>query len=1186
MFMKPSYLPIKRSIQLAIFWLCLAMVPLLTNAQNKDSKGTDFWIAFPQNYQGTPVLSLFISGDENTTGTVSVPGIGFTQNFSVTSGNITTVVVPAGAQTSSNNAISNRGIRITAAKEVTVYALNRIQFTTDAFLALPIDILGTEYLISTFKNVGVVNGTQLTIVGTQDNTRVDITLANAGDGRPAGVPYQIVLNAGQVYQIKNSGSSTADLTGSVVFSDKPVAVFGSHECANIPDNNTFACDHIVEQLPPVSTWGQNFITVPLRTRTRGDTFRFLAAENGTQIRVNGVLAATINRGQFYQTLLTSASQITSSKPILVSQFSNGSSFDNVVSDPFMMLIPPYEQYLGNYTVSTPASGFSRNFINLVASNSSIGSIQLDNVIIPASSFTPVGSSGFSTAQLTVSLGVHRLTGGNLPFGVFVYGFDEFDSYGYPGGQSLSEVAIVRSILLTPETGTSAIGVNNCFKAVIKDQFNNAVPGVRVDFNIKGVNSASAGFAVTQSNGEATFCYVGAAVGRDSILASVGALADTSVFDWSAQACAVAANAQVLQQPTNGQSNGRIQVNATGGTGPYQYQLGTFSNGTGLFENLPAGSYAFTVTDNKLCTANGTIQLNSLPGGGGRPVACPADTVIIADPNTCTAAVSWNVPNVFFPDSIAINSDPYGNRHLILKGVYNGHGYYLSNGYYIWPDADQAAFQTKGHLVTITNQGESDFIFDKFPTTAYGPWIGVVWNNQNGAFQWSNGEPFVYTNWAAGEPNNQGGTEQFRFETFGHLWGYDPMNRWNDLGYFNYLPFIAEYDQPVIKYTQVSGPKPGDVVNPGIYEVCYEVLNTITNQTQRCCFTVTVKCSPAITCQGDSTIQADPITCKTKLMWKVPTKTFPAEVSVPAGFGGMGKMILGAVANNHGYYISTDKYPWMDAKAAANSVLAHLVTVTSPEENQVIYNYFRQSNNYGPWIGLRNTGTLGSFVWDNGEAFTYSNWAPNEPNNDGGTPSNIVEAFGHIMGYDEMNRWNDLTGLVYLPFIAEYDSPIYSYIQIEGPAMGTEVGVGSYRICYERTNRITGAKDTCCFTLTVVCNNSDKLLTENKDLNQTPLSESASRRVPNASEIATRALALKAVASPNPTRHQFSIRVESPNLKDKVTIQVVDLVGRRIEVKEQINPNTIVYLGDNYLPGVYITLIKQGEQTVMLKLVKQ
>jgi hypothetical protein len=1183
--MKSIFYQLSKAVRMMALLLCMGFFASVGFAQNKDTKGTDFWIAFPENFSSSPVLSLFISGDENTTGTVSVPGISFTQNFSVTSGNITTVVIPASAQTSANNSIANRGIRITAAKEVTVYALNRIQFTTDAFLALPLDILGTEYIISTYRNVGIVNGTQLTVVGTQDNTVVNITLSSAGDGRPAGVPFQVNLNAGQVYQIRNTSSSSADLTGSIIFSDKPVAVFGSHQCANIPDNATIACDHIVEQLPPVSTWGQNFITVPLKTRTRGDTFRFLASENGTQVRVNGSLVATINRGQFHQMILTASSQVTASKPILVSQYSNGSSFDNVTSDPFMMLIPPYEQYLGNYTVSTPASGFASNFINLVASNSSIGSIQLDGNIVPNSAFTPVGSSGFSTAQLSVPLGVHRLTGGSLPFGVFVYGFDQFDSYGYPGGQSLSEVAIVRTISTTPELGTAAVGVNQCFTALVRDQFNNPVPGVRVDFNIKGVHAGSSGFAVTQANGQAQFCYTGSVVGRDSIFSSVGTLADTSVFDWTALTCNVSGSAQVLQQPSNGNSNGRVQLNASGGTGPYTYQLGGQSNSTGLFENLGAGSYNFTVTDSKSCSANGAVQLTN--SNTVTTVNCPADTVFMADPNTCKAMINWNVPNVFFPDSIAIQPDPYGNGHLLLKGVYNGHGYYQSNGYYIWPDADKAAYNAKGHLVTITSQGESDFILNKFPTTGYGPWIGVVWNNQNSAFQWSNGEPFVYTNWAPGEPNNQGGNDMFRFETYGHLWGYDPQNRWNDLGYFNYLPFIAEYDQGIIRYTQVSGPAPGDVVNPGTYEVCYEVLNTITNQTQRCCFKVIVKCSPAITCQGDSTITADPLTCKTKLMWKVPTRTFPAEINVPAGFGSMGKIVLGAVYNQHGYYISKDQYSWMEAKASANAVGAHLVTITSAEESQVIYQYFRQSNNYGPWIGLRNTGTLGQFVWDNGEALTYTNWLPNEPNNDGGTVSNIVEGFGHIMGWDPMNRWNDLSGLNYLKYIAEFDSPIYSYVQIEGPAMGTEVGVGSYRICYERTNRLTGAKDTCCFVLTVVCNSDNKLLTSNSDgFNANSIgTESNARRAP-ATEVGPALLALKAQASPNPTNYRFSIRLESPNLKDKITVQVVDLAGRRIENREQINPNSTLYIGEKYLPGVYFTLIKQGEQTVMLKLVKQ
>ncbi|HZC03371.1 MAG TPA: hypothetical protein VE844_19065 [Gammaproteobacteria bacterium] len=42
-----------------------------------------------------------------------------------------------------------------------------------------------------------------------------------------------------------------------------------------------------------------------------------------------------------------------------------------------MLIPPFEQSLASYTVTTPASGFSTNFINIVAPAAAVGAITLD-----------------------------------------------------------------------------------------------------------------------------------------------------------------------------------------------------------------------------------------------------------------------------------------------------------------------------------------------------------------------------------------------------------------------------------------------------------------------------------------------------------------------------------------------------------------------------------------------------------------------------------------------------------------------------------------------------------------------------------------------------------------------------------------------------------------------------------------
>ncbi len=515
------------------FWLSLFLSTffIAANAQAPDSKGTDFWLAFPGNYS-PGALSFFISGDESTTGTVSAPGTGFSANFTVTPGMVTTVTLPTGTlELNVSDGIENKGIHIVAGKEVTVYGLNRYQATTDAYLALPTDILGTSYINLGYKNTNIVNSTQFGIVAAQNATTVTITPTVTTSGRPAGVPYNIVLNQGQTYLLRNTDLAPQDLSGSLITSNKPIAVFGGMQCANIPMGYV-ACDHIIEQLPPTTAWGKNFISVPLKTRTKGDTFRFLASANGTTVEVNGAVVANLNKGQLFETILTTASQIKSNNPILVAQYSNSSSFDNVTSDPFMMLITPYEQFLGNYTFSTPASGFSGNYVNVVAPVAAVGTLKLDGVVIPAASFSAIGSTGFSGAQLNISLGSHTINGSNLPFGIFVYGYDSYDSYGYPGGQSLAPVASVTNLSVTPLTGTGAVGTEHCLEALVRDQFNNPLVGVRVDFTITGANPGSTGFANTNASGIAKFCYTGANAGDDNIVASVGTITAPAKFTWT------------------------------------------------------------------------------------------------------------------------------------------------------------------------------------------------------------------------------------------------------------------------------------------------------------------------------------------------------------------------------------------------------------------------------------------------------------------------------------------------------------------------------------------------------------------------------------------------------------------------------------------------------------------------------
>jgi hypothetical protein len=424
----------------------------------------------------------------------------------------------------SSDAVQNRGIHVVSEAEVTVYGLNQMNATTDAFLGLPTDILGSEYLTLGYQNTNIVNATLFGVVGTQNATTITITPSVTTGVRMAGVPYNINLNQGEVYQLINIASAPADLSGTVVTSNSPVAVFGGHNCANIPPGFT-ACDHIVEEIPPLSTWGRSFVTFPLATRLRGDTFRFLAGTNSTQISVNGSLVATLNRGQRHEMILTQPSVITSTQPILVAQYSNGSSFDGVTSDPFMLIVPPFEQFLANYTVTTPATVFQINFINIVAPNSAVGSVAIDGVAIPAADYTPIPGTSFSGVARSVTVGSHNLTGPQ-PFGVSVYGFASFDSYGYPGGLALGQVASVTNIALTPTSATNPVNTQHCVTGRVTDQSSSPLPGIRVDFTVTGANATS-GFAFTNASGDAQFCYTGTALGTDTISALVGTVASNT-----------------------------------------------------------------------------------------------------------------------------------------------------------------------------------------------------------------------------------------------------------------------------------------------------------------------------------------------------------------------------------------------------------------------------------------------------------------------------------------------------------------------------------------------------------------------------------------------------------------------------------------------------------------------------------
>jgi len=92
----------------------------------------------------------------------------------------------------------------------------------------------------------------------------------------------------------------------------------------------------------------------------------------------------------------------------------------------------------------------------------------------------------------------------------------------------------------------------------------------------------------------------------------------------------------------------------------------------------------------------------------------------------------------------------------------------------WDQAHAAAKAAGGHLASITSARENDFVFQlvsrdsrlwyfNVSTQRYiGPWIGAVQPpgspEPGGNWQWTTVEPFPFSAWAAGQPDNQGSGE--------------------------------------------------------------------------------------------------------------------------------------------------------------------------------------------------------------------------------------------------------------------------------------------------------------------------------------------------------------------------------------------------------------------------------------------
>lgn len=351
--------------------------------------------------------------------------------------------------------------------------------TNDASLLLPAHVLSTNYLVMSLPTGGSPIETwtyyagYFTVVATQDDTIVTVRFTahtTAGNGQldiyEPGDTDQFQLSRGDVLQVLSADCTGQtsdpsieycaqlegyDLTGTVIESTAPVAVFSGHSCANVPYNVGY-CDHLEEQLFPSEAWGREFIVTGTEPQSPGEpesnVYKILSREDDNQLTFFPSTVhepVVLDRGRHVEFLSTQCFRVVSTEPILVGQFTVGQSMYTSEldgqGDPSFSLIVPFEQYRTSYSFLVPST-ITSNFVNVIAEvgeeGQDVSAIELDGQPISFVGVTRVGESNYGVVRVDLSSDpsrTHTLLG-ERPFGVMVYGFAAHTSYAYPGGLDL------------------------------------------------------------------------------------------------------------------------------------------------------------------------------------------------------------------------------------------------------------------------------------------------------------------------------------------------------------------------------------------------------------------------------------------------------------------------------------------------------------------------------------------------------------------------------------------------------------------------------------------------------------------------------------------------------------------------------------------------------------------------------
>lgn len=473
--------------------LCLLSTLVLTtlfcsrvSAQDFSNKGTDFWVGYGYHQIMTAgnqqQMVLYFAADQAANVNVSIPSLGYSQNYVVPANSlITSNVIPKGAPQDARlltEGKSGKGIHITSDYPIVAYAHIYNNSVSGATILYPTNTLGREYYSINFTNISNTADANcwFYVVATDTGTTtVEITpSSNTTGGWSAGSTYSVTLTQGEIYNVMGQYSNTAgggagvDLTGSLIKSIntgsgcKKIGVFsGSGRIAITCPLGASSSDNYMVQAVPKPAWGKKYVTTPTQVYipasnsylTQHNYYRICVSDPTTVVTVNGSPIGVPLQNNFYYELDATSSfsqflDITADKPIMVAQYltSQNSCSNGSPGDPEVIYLSSVEQNINLVRWNaTPNFAISQHHINIVIPNggTAISSFLLKDAIgnvLPHGNFiTHPQDPNFSyLLQRLPNAGVYSIES-DSGFNAIAYGLGSAESYGYNAGTNIRDL---------------------------------------------------------------------------------------------------------------------------------------------------------------------------------------------------------------------------------------------------------------------------------------------------------------------------------------------------------------------------------------------------------------------------------------------------------------------------------------------------------------------------------------------------------------------------------------------------------------------------------------------------------------------------------------------------------------------------------------------------------------------------